>query len=225
MTYDDFFQVYGDHGHWKRRQAEKREYFESDLRRALAGCPEGFHEIAIYGAAFSDKVLIIRDLWRVGVPIPCHEFIQQEWCLESRRFVDAFGCDLDGFFSDVGFGLGRLPPEFDVWRGSNKDETIEELAAARSWTTSYSVACAFALQNNPLWQNARMERMARDTDAPEPTVVTRHVRRDQVIAWIGGLEREVILGQAALGLPIHPCGSLRDWRRRRCRKRVSAHTR
>ena len=55
MNYEDFFQVYGDHGHWKRRQAEMRGYFEPDLRRALTGCPEGFHEIAIYGAACNDK--------------------------------------------------------------------------------------------------------------------------------------------------------------------------
>jgi hypothetical protein len=45
------------------------------------------------------------------------------------------------------------------------------------------------------------------------------VRREQVAAWIGGIEREVVLGKGAMAAPTQACGSLRDWRRHTARRR------
>ena len=69
--------------------------------------------------------------------------------------VAAFDEDLDAFLPDAGFSTARLPEEFDVWRGG--DEPAHVMARGRSWTLSYSAACAFALHCE-LWRDARRER-------------------------------------------------------------------
>ena len=88
-----------------------------------------------------------------------------------------------------------------MWRGGPKP--TEKLAQGRSWTRSYSVACAFALSNS----------------IREPIVLIRHLRREHALAWIGGIEKEVILTTEALVLPAQQHGSLPDWRRHRARKK------
>jgi hypothetical protein len=89
---------------------------------------------------------------------------------------------------------------------------------AQAWTLSYSAACAFALQCE-LWRDARRERSARAEGHPEPLVLIRHIRRDQAVAWLGGVEREVVLAKSTIEMPAQPCGSLREWRRHRARAR------
>jgi hypothetical protein len=216
MQYAEFIDLYGDRSHWLRAR-EDNHYFESDLRDALAGDPSGFRETAFYGRASNDIPLLVRDLWQGGVPIRWYRRnIQREWTVTSRIFVDAFGNDLDAFLRDAGFSTGRLPEEFDVWRGGT--DPFEVMVSAPCWAVSYSVACAFAFQSR-LWRNARDGRLARELGQPEPRVVTRRVRRQQVAAWIGGIEREVVLGNEAIGAPAQPCGSLRDWRQHGVRRR------
>jgi hypothetical protein len=189
-------------------------HFDGDLRRALAGDRAGLFELAVYGEF---RPQIVRDLWEAGVSIcPLRDAVLREWRVRASFIIEAFGDDLDAFLRDVGLGTAQLPDEFDVWRGG--DEPRDVMARARCWTRSYSVACAFALQQR-LWRNARLERYARVSAYPEPIVLMRRVRLDQVAAWIGGPEREVVLSRGATEAPTEPCGSLRDWRRHRARPR------
>jgi hypothetical protein len=200
----------GDDPEW----AELREspHFEMDLRRALAGEKGGFCELAVYGKF---RPRIIRDLWKAGASVrSLHDILVREWRVSSASIVEALGDNLDEFFRDAGFTTARLPKEFDVWRGG--DEPSDVMARSRSWTRSYSVACAFALQYG-LWRNARLEPLARAEGRPEPLVLIRRIRRDQAVAWIGGPESEVVLAKGTAETPTQPCGSIRDWRRHRSR--------
>jgi hypothetical protein len=210
MTYEEFIARYGDDTEW----AELRQspHFETNLRRALNGSKEGFRELALYGEL---RPGIMRDLWKEGLPVRGYrEDIKREWLIERGRVQKAFGDDLDAFLRDAGFSTARLPEAFDVWRGGS--EPADVMARGRSWTRSYSVACGFALENK-VWRDARRERRARAKGLPEPLVLIRHIGRDQAVAWLGGLEREVILAKSTTETPAHPDGSLRDWRRHRAR--------
>ena len=212
MTLEQFIALYGDDPEWA--ELRKSRYFETDLRGALGGKSEGFRELAVYGEF---RPRITRDLWKAGVSVrPYRDTIKSEWQVRSAFIVAAFGEDLDAFLRDAGFGTARLPEAFDVWRGG--DEPADVMARGRSWTISYSGACAFALHCE-LWRDARLERRARAEGYPEPLVLIRHIRRDQAVAWIGGLEREVVLAKGTLETPAQLCGSLRDWRRHRARAR------
>ncbi len=216
MQYEKFIALYRDDPNWTTLRESR--YFENDLRRALAGDPSGFRELAIYAPADEVRPQIIRALWKAGVPVrPHRDSIKCEGKLQASLIVKAFGTDLDAFLHDAGFNPARRPNEFDVWRGGN--EPIKEMSRGRSWTRSYSVACAFAL-NVELWRTAQGERYARESGYSEPLVLTRHVRREQAVAWIGGVEREVILTNEAIASPAQPCGSLPDWRRHRARKQA-----
>lgn len=219
MKSEDFIALHGDDPDWVKLR--EGHFFADDLRRALAGDPSGFREVALYAPEQKVKSRIIHALWMAGVPVrPHHHPIKRMWQLESPSLVQAFGEDLDRFLRDAGFSAVRLPDEFDVWRGGS--EPIEEMACGRSWTYSYSAACAFAL-NNTLWRTAQGERWARELGEPEPLVIARHIRREHAV-WIGGLEREVILTNEALALPALPYGSLRNWRRHRARKQEYVST-
>jgi len=214
LSYDEVTALHGHDPDWVKLQ--QSHYFEDDLRRALAGAASSFRELAIYAPKPKVQPQIMRALWIAGAPVrPHRKHIRELWKKEAGRFVRAFGADLDAFFRDAGFGAGRLPNEFDVWRGGS--EPVEEMARGRSWTYRYAAACAFAL-NQKLWRNARDERRARKLGHPEPLVLRRRLKREHVIAWIGGVEREVILSNEALTLPAEQCGSLSEWRRRRARK-------
>jgi hypothetical protein len=216
LDYEEFIARHGHQPHWIRA-SENNYYFNGDLRDALVGDTNGFSEVAICGRPAADIPLLVRDLWRVGLTVrPYRSEIKHDWMIESRRFIDAFGDDLDDFLRDAGFNAGRLPEEVDVWRGGI--EPFEVMASARCWTVSYSVACAFAFQSK-LWRTARTEQVARQLGLQEPLVLTRRVRREQIAAWIGGIEREVVLRKAALAIPARPVGSLCDWRRHRARRR------
>jgi hypothetical protein len=196
-------------------ELRKSPYFETDFRRALDGEKEGICELAIYGKF---RAQIIRDLWKIGVPMRLlREDIIREWHVASIGLVDAFGDDLDIFLRDAVGASIRLQEEFEVWRGG--EEPFEAMAHGRSWTRSYSVACAFAL-NCRLWRDARSERFARAEGRPEPLVLIRRIRRDQVLAWLGGPERELVLAKDAVETPTQVCGSLPDWRRHRSRSRT-----
>jgi hypothetical protein len=209
-----FTALHGDHPEWV--ELRKRPCFETDLRRALDGEEEGFRELAVYGP-LGLRPPIMRDLWKAGLPVrPYLKYIKRDWQTQSARILKAFGDDLDAFLRDAGFTTARLPEEFDVWRGGT--EPAQVMARGRSWTRSYSAACAFALHCE-LWRDARRERRARAEGHPEPLVLIRHIRRDQAVAWIGGLEREVVLAKGTIETPAQPCGSLRDWRRHRARAR------
>lgn len=214
LTYDEFVVLHGNDPNWIKLQ--ESPCFEGDLRRALAGDAAGLREIVLCARELEIKPQIIRALWMAGVPVrPHRNNIKRIWKVKSSLFVEVFAEDLDDFLRDVGFGLAKLPNEFDVWRGGN--EPIEKIECGRSWTYSYSIACAFALQN-ALWRNVQGEQLARELSYPEPLVLVRRLRREHVAAWIGGLEREVILTNDALALPARPCGSVADWRRHRARK-------
>jgi hypothetical protein len=207
-----FTALHGDDPEWA--ELGKSPYFETDLRRALSGNREGFLELAVYGGF---RPRIVRDLWKAGVPVrPHRDKVKTEWLVQSVSFVEAFGEDLDAFLRDAGFSTARLPEKFDVWRGG--DGPADVMARGRSWTRSYSAACAFALHCE-LWRDARRERRARAEGHPEPLVLIRHIQRDQAIAWIGGLEREVVLAKGTIETPAQPCGSLRHWRQHRARAR------
>jgi hypothetical protein len=209
-AFDEFIMLHGNDPEWA--QLRKSPYFQTDLRRALNGNREGFRELAFYGQF---RPGIMRDLWKAGAPVrPHRDTVKGEWRVQSALIVEAFGDDLDAFLCDAGFSAVRLPEEFDVWRAGN--ESCDAMARGRSWTLSYSAACAFALQCK-LWRNARLERTARAEGYPEPLVLIRHVRREQAVALIGGLEREVVLAKSTFETPAQLCGSLRDWRRHRAR--------
>lgn len=219
MNYEEFIDLHGHEPYWIRARADNEYHFEGDLRGALSGDQSGFCEIAIYGRPADDIPLLVRDLWRVGAAVRhSRRVIKDEWVITSHTFVRAFGDDLDAFLRDAGFGVGRLPEQFDVWRGGT--EPAEVMAGARCWTIAYPAACAFALENE-LWRNARTEQLARERGEPEPLVVTRRVQREQVAAWMGGVEREVVLAASAFEIPAQPYGSLREWRRHSARRRNS----
>ena len=210
LTYEEFVARYGDDPKW----AELREspYFEVNLRRALNGNEEGFRKLSVYGGL---RPRIMRDLWKEGLPVRAYrEFIKSEWHVDAGRIQKAFLDDLDAFLRDAGFSTARLPEAFDVWRGGS--EPADVMARARSWTRSYSTACGFALENKD-WRDARRERWARAEGLPEPLVLIRHIRRDQAVAWLGGLEREVILAKTTTETPAQPYRCLSDWRRHRAR--------
>jgi hypothetical protein len=214
---EEFIALRGDDPEWV--ELRKSPYFQTYLRRALAGDGEGFRELAVYGEL---RPRIIRDLWKAGVSVrPHRDTIKREWQVESDFIVEAFGDDLETFLRDAGFSTARLPEEFDVWRGG--DEPADVMARGRSWTLSYSAACAFALHCR-LWRDARRERWARAEGLPQPLVLIRHIRRDQAVALIGGPEREVVLAKGTIEAPAQPCGSLRDWRRHRARGRKHMFT-
>jgi hypothetical protein len=207
-----FTALHSDDPEWA--ELRKSPHFETDLRRALNGDKGGLRELAVYGKF---RPRIMRDLWKAGVAVrPHRDIIEREWRVRSGFIVDAFGDDFDALLRDAGFSTARLPEEFDVWRGG--DGPADVMARGRSWTLSYSAACAFALHCE-LWRDARRERRARAEGNPEPLVLIRHIQRDQAIAWIGGLEREVVLAKGTIETPAQPCGSLRDWRRHRARSR------
>jgi hypothetical protein len=214
-TYERFTTLHSSDPDW----IELREspYFERDLRRALKGDRDGFCELAIYGRSHEQSPRIMRALWKAGVPVrPYRYFIRQQWRVQSSCIIAALGQDLDAFLRDAGFSTARLPEEFDIWRGG--DEPHDEMIRGRSWTLSYAAACAFAL-NCEVWRHARRERWARQAGYAEPLVLTRRVQRDEVAAYIGGVEREVVLTNDAIYAPAYPFGSLPEWRRHRARSR------
>lgn len=214
LTYDEFISLHGADPDWVELQ--KDYYFEKDLRRALHGNREGFLELAVYGRDDKVSPRIMRALWKAGIsPQPARYFIRRQWQIQSTYFVSAFDEDIDAFLHDAGFRTTRLPDEFDVWRGGC--EPIDEMSRGRSWTRSYSAACAFAL-NVELWRDAEGEKLARQHGYAEPLVLTRRIRREQAAAWLGGVEREVVLKTEVLASPAQICRSLPDWRRHRARR-------
>lgn len=214
LGYQEFISLHGADPDWV--ELRKSSYFENDLRRALRGDREGFFELAVYGRGHEESPRIMRALWKAGVPVrPARYFIREQWQVQSTYFVSALGEDLDAFLHDAGFSTTRLPDEFDVWRGGC--EPIDEMTRGRSWTRSYSAACAFAL-NVELWRDAKRERLARQLGYAEPLVLTRRIRREQAVAWLGGVEKEVVLTTEVLASPAQPCGALPDWRRHRARR-------
>jgi hypothetical protein len=215
LAYEEFISLHGADPDWV--ELRKSYYFEDDLRRALSGNREGFFELAVYRRGHEESPRIMRALWKAGVSVrPARYFIRQQWRVQSTYIISALGEDLDAFLRHAGFGTARLPDEFDVWRGGS--EPFDEMARGRSWTRSYSAACAFAL-NVELWRDAKGEQLARESGYAEPLVLTRHIPRAQAAAWIGGLEKEVVLTTEVLASPAQPCGSLPDWRRHRSRRR------
>jgi hypothetical protein len=214
--YEDFIALHGHEPEWIELR-RNNQHFETDLRCALAGHGGSFRELAFYGRnGVNTRIMLV--LWKADVPVrPHRKIIQSQWKQQASLFVAAFGEDLDAFLRDAGFNAARLPEEFDVWRGGT--ESADVMARGRSWTRSYSVACAFALQCT-LWRDARNERWARAEGHPEPLVLHRRIRREQVAAWIGGPEREVILTSEAIASLAQPYGSMADWRRHRARREM-----
>jgi hypothetical protein len=139
VKYEEFIELHGDRPHWKRVRAADNYHFEADLRGALAGDPSGFREIALYGRPANDIPLLVGDLWRASVPVRRYRHtIKSEWMVTSHTFVGAFGDDLDAFLREAGFGTGRLPAEFDVWRGGTEPPEIMAGARCSRATTSRS---------------------------------------------------------------------------------------
>jgi hypothetical protein len=117
MQYQEFIALYGNDPDWVKLR--DGFHFEADLRRALAGDPSGFREIAIHAPEREVKSKIMRTLWRVGVQVrPHHRCIKRIWKNQSSLMIEAFGEDLDRSLGDAGFGAARLPEEFDIWATS-----------------------------------------------------------------------------------------------------------
>jgi hypothetical protein len=215
LLLEEFVARYGEDPDWAELLSEP--HYRTYLRRALKGDRESFRELAVYGRGHQASPRMMRALWEAGAPVSPHRAeIKQQWQVEARWIAKAFGDELDSFFRDAEFSTARLPDEFDVWRGGI--EAADVLSSAKSWSRSYPVACAFALQDK-FWRSARLEAKARAGGSPKPIVLTRRIRRDQAIAYMGGPEREVVLATDALRLPAQPYGSLAEWRRHRARGR------